>query len=78
MVIPFPLSKLPNDAHYAGHPRCAMVYPACGGWACYIADDGGGVLIAEGVSKTDALQYAVDVALHWNAEIKLVNRWERL
>jgi hypothetical protein len=77
-VVSFPRCKLPDDAHFLGRPREVMVYPASGGWACYVADDDGGCWLAEGVTKAEALAMGTEVALYWNAELVLRNRWERL
>lgn len=77
-VVTFPKSKLPEDSHFLGRARDVMIYPASGGWTVYVADDNGGCWVAEGVTKTEAVTAGIEIAMYWNAELTLRNRWERL
>lgn len=69
---------LPSDAHFVGRPSCALVYPRSGAWACFLADENGGMFLAEDATKTVALTAAMEAAIRWNAEVRLVNREDRL
>lgn len=74
-VVQFPRqyrAPLPDDAFPRGRERHAIVFPMDGKWAFMEMDEGGGSLVS-GLTKHQALQSAVELAMEYGGTFELQN-----
>jgi hypothetical protein len=65
----------PQDARPIGKPCTVHVFPwGPDEWSAVACDDGGAMLLAEGVEKWIAIEEALAFVRRWNAELMLSNR----
>ena len=65
----------PYDARPIGRPCVVHVFPwDTDEWSAVACDDGGAMLLAEGVEKWTAIAEALAFVRQWNAELVLSNK----